>query len=79
MPDSDVVTNYLVLGNNRIIPGDDGAVAWLWDSDGTVLTADNIRSQLAQEQQQFDDGEIAETTTMWTRTSTTSGTTLVLT
>ena len=56
-----VVLGGLSVGWVAGLAAYDGTVDWLWDSDGTVLTGDDIRTQLAEEQQQFDNGEIDET------------------
>lgn len=60
-PDLTVVLGGLSVGWVAGLAAYDGTVDWLWDSDGMVLTAGDIRSQLAEEQQQFDAGEIDET------------------
>ena len=60
-PGLTVVLGGLSVGRVAGLAAYDGTVDALWDSDGTVLTAEDIQSQLADEQQQFDAGEIAET------------------
>lgn len=60
-PDLTVVLGGLSVGTAAGLAAYDGTVDSLWDSDGTVITAEDIRSLLAEEQQQFDAGEIDET------------------
>ena len=60
-PSLTVVLGGLSVGWVAGLAAYDGTVEWLWDSDGTVLTADDIRSLLAEEQQQFDAGDLEET------------------